>query len=39
MGKAYAKQGRCADAAKAFEQALKLDPRDRDAAAGARDCR
>jgi tetratricopeptide (TPR) repeat protein len=39
MGKAYAKQGRCEDAAKAFEQALKLDPRDADAAAGKESCR
>jgi tetratricopeptide (TPR) repeat protein len=39
MGKAYAKQGRCADATRAFEQALKLDPRDRDAAAGAQGCK
>lgn len=34
MGKAYAKQGRCAEATKAFQQALRLDPKDKDAAAG-----
>ncbi|HEY6004088.1 MAG TPA: tetratricopeptide repeat protein [Anaeromyxobacter sp.] len=39
MGKAYAKQGQCAEAARAFEQALKLDPKDADAAAGKGSCR
>jgi tetratricopeptide (TPR) repeat protein len=39
MGKAYAKQGKCAEATKAFEQALKLDPGDRDAAAAKGTCR
>jgi tetratricopeptide (TPR) repeat protein len=39
MGKAYAKQGKCAEATKAFAQALKLDPKDKDAAAGAPGCR
>lgn len=39
MGKAYAKQGKCAEAARAFEQALKLDPKDRDAAAGSPGCK
>lgn len=38
MGKAYAKQGKCAEATKAFEQALKLDPKDADAAAGKGSC-
>ncbi len=28
MGTAYAKQGKCADATKAFEQAAKLDPKE-----------
>ena len=39
MGKAYAKQGNCAEATKAFEQALKLDPKDADAEAGKGSCR
>ena len=39
MGKAYAKQGKCAEAARAFESALKLDPKDADAAAGKGSCR
>jgi tetratricopeptide (TPR) repeat protein len=39
MGKAYARQGKCAEAARAFEQALKLDPLDRDAAEGKGSCR
>lgn len=39
LGKAYAKQGKCAEATRAFEQALKLDPRDAEAAAGKGSCR
>lgn len=39
MGKAYAKQGKCPDAEKAFAQALKLDPKDADAAAGKGTCK
>jgi tetratricopeptide (TPR) repeat protein len=39
MGKAYAKQGKCAEATRAFEQALTLDPEDADAAAGKGSCR
>jgi tetratricopeptide (TPR) repeat protein len=39
MGKAYARQGKCAEATKAFEQALKLDPKDEDAAAGSPRCK
>jgi tetratricopeptide (TPR) repeat protein len=39
MGQAYAKQGKCGDASKAFDQALKLDPKDADAAAGKGRCR
>ncbi len=39
MGRAYAKQGKCAEATKAFEQALTLDPKDRDAAAGMGSCK
>lgn len=39
MGKAYAKLGRCPDAVRAFEQALKLDPKDADAASGRSACR
>jgi tetratricopeptide (TPR) repeat protein len=39
MGKAYAKLGRCPDALRAFEQALKLDPKDADAASGRSACR
>lgn len=38
MGKSYAKLGKCADAARAFEQALKMDPKDADAAAGKASC-
>lgn len=38
MGKAYAKQGKCAEAAKAFAQARTLDPGDPDAAAGIGGC-
>jgi tetratricopeptide (TPR) repeat protein len=32
MGEAYAKLGRCAESSKALEQALKLDPANRDVA-------
>lgn len=39
MGQAYARQGRCAEAARAFEQALKLDPADREAVEGLGNCR
>jgi len=39
MGKAYAKLGKCPDADHAFAQALKLDPRDADAAAGQGSCK
>ncbi len=39
LGKAHAKQGKCAEATRAFEQALKLDPRDAEAAAGKGSCR
>lgn len=39
LGKAYAKQGKCAEAVKAFEQALALDPKDAEAAAGKGSCR
>jgi tetratricopeptide (TPR) repeat protein len=38
MGKAYAKTGSCLEAGKAFDQALKLNPADRDAAAGRAAC-
>jgi tetratricopeptide (TPR) repeat protein len=36
MGQAYAKLGQCADAAKAFEQAAKLDPKEAELAGEAR---
>lgn len=39
MGKSYAKQGKCAEAERAFEQALRLDPKDADAAANKGSCR
>lgn len=39
MGKAYAKQGKCAEAERAFESALKLDPKDADAAAARGTCK
>jgi tetratricopeptide (TPR) repeat protein len=38
MGKAYAKSGSCAEATRAFDQAIKLDPADADAAAGRASC-
>lgn len=39
MGKAYAKLGKCAEAERAFDSALKLDPKDADAAANKGTCR
>jgi cytochrome c-type biogenesis protein CcmH/NrfG len=39
MGVAYAKQGKCADAIKAFDAALKLDPKEADAEAGKASCK
>jgi tetratricopeptide (TPR) repeat protein len=39
MGIAYARQGRCADAARAFDRALKLDPKDAEAAKERAACR
>jgi tetratricopeptide (TPR) repeat protein len=39
MGAAYTKQGKCADAQKAFDQALKLNPADAAAAAGKAGCK
>jgi tetratricopeptide (TPR) repeat protein len=39
MGKSYQKLGKCPDADHAFEQALKLDPQDKDAAAGKGTCK
>lgn len=39
MGVAYARQGKCAQARKAFERALKLDPKDAEAAAELAACR
>lgn len=38
MGTAYAKLGRCPEATKAYEQALKLNPKDAEAAAGRGAC-
>jgi tetratricopeptide (TPR) repeat protein len=38
MGKAHAKNGKCAEATKAFEAAMKLDPADAEAAAGRASC-
>lgn len=38
MGKAYAKSGSCVEATRAFDQAIKLDPADADAAAGRASC-
>jgi len=39
MGKSYTKLGKCPDADRAFEQALKLDPKDADAVAGKGSCK
>ncbi len=39
MGHAYAKLGRCAESEKAFSDALKLDPKDPDAAAAQGSCK
>jgi tetratricopeptide (TPR) repeat protein len=38
LGAAYAKQGKCADAQRAFEQALKMNPGDKVAVAGKASC-
>jgi hypothetical protein len=37
-GEIFAAEGRCADALRAFEAALRMDPRDREAAAGRQRC-
>lgn len=39
MGKSYAKLGKCPEAVRAFESALKLDPKDADAATGKATCK
>jgi tetratricopeptide (TPR) repeat protein len=39
IGTAWAREGRCAEAARAYEQALKLDPWDPEASAGKGKCR
>lgn len=39
MGKSYAKLGKCPEAVRAFEQALKMDPGDADAASGKAGCK
>ncbi len=39
LGAAYAKQGKCADAQRAFDQALKLNPGDKIAMAGKTSCK
>ncbi len=38
MGDVYAAQGKCAEAVRQYEQALKLDPADKDATAGKAAC-
>lgn len=38
LGRAYAKQGKCADAQRAFDQALKMNPGDKLAMAGKSGC-
>ncbi len=39
MGEAWAQQGNCAEAGRAYDQALKLDPKDEKASAGKSGCK